>query len=356
MAQYISCGKSKPPPPGRGQYALALILGIIALAMGGISLWMNASFGLKSGVIMAAIFVGSDSAKIVLPMVAVAYENPLIRKKIKVAYYAAISLSLMAAVSYLLETQSTRLLQSRARETAIVDARVDAARLRQELGGVGETSSTAALDALARVKAAAVKAEAANGGCMAKCQERIAEHEKILERLGQAKRRDRLEAELAALTATITGAPAEAVGASATIAGLTGSDADAIARHEAIIKMVAMLIILELLASFSGESGNLFISTWRARRTTVAVKPRAKAAESGLQPHEKPAKSTKNYWMERLAKDHPEIAAKVIAGRISCYKGCIEAGLRKQPAKERNLMKIRAYANETPVAPRSGTG
>src|SRR5690606_8504834 len=126
--------------------------------------------GLKSGLVMAAIFIGSDSAKIVLPMVAPAIENPLIKGKIKLAYIVAVGLSLMAATAYLLETQATRLLQNQARETAVADARADAGRLRAELNGITEASSVSALEKLEAAKDAAAKAEAANGGCLAKCQ------------------------------------------------------------------------------------------------------------------------------------------------------------------------------------------
>ncbi|WP_125461789.1 MULTISPECIES: hypothetical protein [Rhodomicrobium] len=41
------------------------------------------------------------------------------------------------------------------------------------------------------------------------------------------------------------------------------------------------------------------------------------------------------YYLARLQADHPAIATRVVAGEISCYAGCIEAGLRKAPAKRR---------------------
>ena len=134
-------------PPGWGQYVLAMILGILAFAMGGISLWMNAVFGLKSGLIMAAIFIGSDSAKIVLPMIAPAIENALVKRKIRLTYFVAVGLSLMAATAYLLETQATNLLDNQARTAALADARTDAERLRNELATIREQRSPDALKA-----------------------------------------------------------------------------------------------------------------------------------------------------------------------------------------------------------------
>jgi hypothetical protein len=340
------------PTPGRGQYALALILGTLAFVAGGISLKMNADFGMKSGLIMAAIFIVSDCAKIILPMVAAAMPGPAIKRRL--AYGVAVSISLIAATSYLLETQATRLLQSQARTTAIADARTDADRLRKELSGIGEASSVEALAALAKAKDEAAKAEAADGGCLKKCQDRITEHGEILERLGQAKRRQQLETELATLSTKIEDAPAEAVGASATLAGLTGGDADQIATHEAIVKAILMLIILELLAMFSGEAGNLFVRTWRGRRKLAKpIRKETKSSDTGRKAAEISSEiPAKSYWMKRLAKEQPELARRVISGEISCYKACIEAGIRKAPeigkAKTKSdWTKPEAYVQET---------
>ncbi len=54
------------------------------------------------------------------------------------------------------------------------------------------------------------------------------------------------------------------------------------------------------------------------------------AIASGIS-QKKPAAS---YWMQRLSKERRDRAARVISGEISCYRGCIEAGIRKQPAKK----------------------
>jgi hypothetical protein len=348
---YTMTEKSKSTP-GRGQYALALILGTLAFLAGGISLKMNADFGMKSGLIMAAIFIVSDCAKIILPMVAAAMPGPAIKRRL--AYGVAVAISLIAATSYLLETQATRLLQSQAHDAAIADARIDAARLRQELAGITETLNVAALEKLAANRKAAADREAERGHCGPKCEGLKTEHDTLIERAGQARRRDRLESELAALTATIKDAPAEAVGASATLAGLTGGDADQIATQEALIKAIAMLIILELLATFSGEAGNLFISTWKSRRKPAkAARKETKPSGVGRKADEISGEISKSsYWMKRLAKEQPALAASVIAGEISCYKACIQAGIRKAPEigkgkTKSDWTKPEAYVQET---------
>jgi hypothetical protein len=122
----------------------------------------------------------------------------------------------------------------------------------------------------------------------------------------------------------------EALGSADTIAALTGGDKSEIAQHEAIMKAILMLIILEIVAMFSGDAGNLFVRTFQARKAagqqqTEADEIETKASEIS------PKKPAASYWMQRLSKARPDIAARVCAGEISCYRGCIEAGIRKQP-------------------------
>jgi hypothetical protein len=119
-------------PPGFGQYILAIILGLLAIAAGGISLSMNVAFGLKTGLVMAAIFALSDGAKIILPMIDAALGRSTPKRSL--AYWTAVLISVLAATSYLLETQATRLIQSEKASETATGARTDAERLRGELG------------------------------------------------------------------------------------------------------------------------------------------------------------------------------------------------------------------------------
>jgi len=41
--------------------------------------------------------------------------------------------------------------------------------------------------------------------------------------------------------------------------------------------------------------------------------------------------SRAGYWLERLRRNHPEVAQRVESGEISAYQGAIEVGLRKRP-------------------------
>jgi len=60
-------------------------------------------------------------------------------------------------------------------------------------------------------------------------------------------------------------------------------------------------------------------------------------------PIAKSASGTKNYYQQRLQRDHPEIAKRVESGEISVYAASVSAGLRKAPAKSAKWTKADAY-------------
>jgi hypothetical protein len=58
-----------------------------------------------------------------------------------------------------------------------------------------------------------------------------------------------------------------------------------------------------------------------------------------------PAKAgTKAYYLQRLEREHPALAAKIASGELSVYAASIAAGLRKAPAKTPQWTKAEAYA------------
>ena len=57
-----------------------------------------------------------------------------------------------------------------------------------------------------------------------------------------------------------------------------------------------------------------------------------------------PKRGTKAYYLARLERDHPVIAARVTAGELSVYAACIETGIRKAPAKASKWTNADAYA------------
>jgi hypothetical protein len=56
-----------------------------------------------------------------------------------------------------------------------------------------------------------------------------------------------------------------------------------------------------------------------------------------------PKRGTKAYYLTRLERDHPAVAARVTAGELSVYAACIGTGIRKASAKESKWTKVEAY-------------
>jgi hypothetical protein len=56
-----------------------------------------------------------------------------------------------------------------------------------------------------------------------------------------------------------------------------------------------------------------------------------------------PKAGTKAYYLQRLQREHPALAAKIASGEISVYAASIAAGLRKAPAKATKWTKVDAY-------------
>jgi hypothetical protein len=68
-----------------------------------------------------------------------------------------------------------------------------------------------------------------------------------------------------------------------------------------------MLVILELLATFSGDAGTIFVNARNARR--AAREPAVKALQTDEITVAKPRKADRNYWLNRLSRERPDIAA-----------------------------------------------
>jgi hypothetical protein len=348
---YTMTEKSKSTP-GRGQYLLAIVLGTLAIGAGGISLSMNAAFGMKTGLVMAAIFILSDGAKIILPMADAALGGSSAKRRL--AYWTAVLISVLAATSYLLETQATRLIQSEKASETATSARTDAERIRGELAAISEKRSPDAIKAeieahkqhkrwTSTVECTDATVPESRDYCQA--------YNQLRADLATAERRERLDIQLAGTVEVVRAAPAEALGSADTLAALTGGNKAEIAQHEAIVKAILMLMILEIIAMFSGDAGNLFVRTWSGRRKlTKPARKQTKSSEAGRKADEiSPEISKASYWMKRLAKEQPELARRVISGEISCYKACIQAGIRKAPETKTksDWTKPEAYVKKT---------
>jgi hypothetical protein len=165
------------------------------------------------------------------------------------------------------------------------------------------------------------------------CLRQRIEHESLAP--SQAQRRDKLQALLAEAKETARATPSEALGASDTLAVITGGDKAQIASMTSICVSIAMLIILELLATFSGDSARIIRNAMRKSKAQQdvanSVEPVANPASAIAK---KTASGTRNYYLNRLQRDFPELAKQVEAGELSCYKASIMAGIRKAPTKD----------------------
>jgi hypothetical protein len=315
--------------PSAGVRLLGILFAVLALSAGMISLLINISFGLQSSVVAAAVFGLSDGAKILLPMAAVALGGWNLRRRL--AWLIAVAISVAAALSSLLEDETARIQASKVAASAASAAQADETNARQELAGIREPLPAAVLQRLADDAGAEAAREEASGGCGERCRTQKGRRSEYLARLGLAERRDALQSQLVASA----GQPANsefALGAADALAALVGGDKFRIATMITLALSIAMLLILELLASLSGDAAMLLAKTANGRISPTETATAPQAAGKLIA---KPIKVVSNraYYLARLEHGHPQLAAQVHRGELSVHKAAIQAGLRKAPAR-----------------------
>jgi hypothetical protein len=131
--------------------------------------------------------------------------------------------------------------------------------------------------------------------------------------------------------------PVEISGLAAMIAMASGAGQGGIARGIGVVKAILFLVLIERLVWLSVPAMTLLS---QARSCEVAVevvaiepieiaKPVAKPVMAIAKPA---ASGTRDYYLQRLERDHPAIAKRVTSGEISVYRGSVEAGIRKASA------------------------
>ena len=243
------------------QWVMGVVFSLFTIIAGLASFGMNVRFGLQTSVGTAVIFGLSDCLKIALPAMAVFVGWQL---KTRVLYGVAILLSVVSAISFLLETQGNRLLEANHQAGIIKNATAEIERIRAELGGIAETATVAALKTMADEKKAAADREADRGFCGPICEGLKEDYANLLDRLGQAERRSKLEAQLTAALSTVKAEPEKAVGASNTVASLTGADKQTIGNGTAIFVAIFSLILLELAAMMSDNATGMLRQAYAA--------------------------------------------------------------------------------------------
>jgi hypothetical protein len=134
--------------------------------------------------------------------------------------------------------------------------------------------------------------------------------------------------------------PAEATdGKAVVIAGMIGTGEAETSRGTAILLILAALLISELCAHLAGPAASMIGSAMQRPQTpepepAKAVKPAGKV------------KTNREYWLGRLHRDHPALAAQVESGECSVYSACLQSGLRKPARKSAKWTKVETYLRQ----------
>jgi hypothetical protein len=336
----------------------------LVLTAGGLSLAMNVTAGLGVGIALAVAFGLSDVTKVIMPIVCEAIGWDSFSKWL---YRAASVISVICAVLFLAD-QFGADIAGKENAAAIVsnaDQRID--DLREQL----KTTQAEQSALLGQRASAAVQAdiEAAKQhkrwdstkGCtdatLPDSREFCKEFHALGAELATAQKAERLSDQVVELqrqlsTATVKRetAPAETVDGKATvIASLVGTSESQTSRSIAMVLIIAALIISEMVVHASGKAAAMLGAAMAPRNVAKPVTASDKAAKAVAKLKAdiaKPAKTVANrdYYIARLEREFPHIAARVANKELSVYAACVAAGLRKAPKKPPQWTKIESYA------------
>lgn len=311
------------------RWGAGLALLTIALAAGTLGLALNVTHGLEAGLAAGIAFGLADGAKVLIPVVAglVGWD-----RQMKLTAAVCVAVSLWSAVNVYMDGAGQALL---AREHG-------AESYAEKQKAIGELEAEAArLDALA-------SAESKKGGCGPNCRDLMRQASEARQQLHEARER-REHAK-----------PVEISGMAAMIASASGSGQEGIARGIGAIKALLFLILVEALVWLSVPAMRLMarksiatasepIATPAAtdegcKSVAISSEPTVAAEVAAV------TKGSKAYYLQRLERDHPQLASAVAIGKLSVYAASIQAGLRKPPAaKSTKWTKIDAYLETTPT-------
>ncbi|MEJ2125795.1 MAG: helix-turn-helix domain-containing protein [Alphaproteobacteria bacterium] len=261
--------KTNTALPRWGQWAAGLTLTGAAIAAGATSLTLNVLYGWQIGPAAAVTFGLADLAKITIPIVCVAIGWTW-QSRLTLVLCAIVSLT--CAASYFADREAGPLLARETRSAVYTGAQADMVRARTELASIHETGDAKALAAAANLAQAQAKAEAANGGCRKRCLAASAEATVLLERLGKAKRRDALQAQLAdAKQEASRSAGNRSTGRGLMLAAATGGNAFSIEKWLAGAMSVLKIALLETLVYLSIPGATLLGQALSAKSPKAAA-------------------------------------------------------------------------------------
>jgi hypothetical protein len=267
---------------GLGQWLLGGAALAISVAVGSISLTFNFKFGLQAGFICACIFAVADIAKLSIPFMGemFGWRFGFGRAFNLTAYGVCLITSITCAGFHLIQDRAQERLEVAQAENKLAGASADQGAARTALAAITEASTVEALEAqLASAKTIAADAEKAakeagiTCALRTKCVTAAAARDKLVERLGLAKRRDQLTASLATAKGEASTVAPKALGPADDIAALTGVSKTSAAIGVSLFLTLLQLFVLEVLAPFSGVAAMIFADAIGRRKAARAVMP-----------------------------------------------------------------------------------
>lgn len=289
MTTITQTARSRQTPPGLGQWLLGGAALAISVAVGGISLTFNFKFGLQAGLICACIFAVADIAKLSIPFMGemFGWRFGFGRAFNLTAYAVCLITSITCAGLHLIQDRAQERLNIERQENKLAGASADQSAARASLAAITEASTVEALgaqlesaDKLAGAAERAAKDAGITCSQRKSCVAATASRDKLVERLGLAKRRDQLTTSLKEAKGEAATVTAKAIGPADDISALTGVSKTAAAIGVSLFLTLLQLFVLEVLAPFSGVAAMIFANAIERRKAAQfgTVKPVRQAA------------------------------------------------------------------------------
>jgi hypothetical protein len=291
-----TASRRQPAAPSLGIWLLGSAALGISLAVGSISLTINFKFGLQASLLAACIFAVADISKLSIPFMGemFGWNFGFGRKFNMTAYGACLVTSITCAGFHLIQDRAQERIDIERQESTLAGASADQGAARRDLAAITEAGAVEALDAqLTSAKALTADAEKAAKEAGITCAQRktcvgaTAARDKLVERLGLAKRRDELQAALKTAKSEASTVAPKALGPADDIAALTGASKTAAAIGVSLFLTLLQLFVLEVLAPFSGVAAMIFGNAIERRKAAnVAASPMraAKSAPATIEP------------------------------------------------------------------------
>jgi hypothetical protein len=290
-----TASRRQPAAPSLGQWLLGSAALGISLAVGSISLTINFKFGLQASLLAACIFAVADIAKLAFPFMGemFGWNFGFGRKYNMTAYGVCLVTSITCAGFHLIQDRAQERIDIERQESTLAGVSADQGAARRDLAAITEASTVEALDAqLASAKTLTAEAEKAARDAGITCAQRTkcvaatAARDKLVERLGLAKRRDKLQASLDTAKGEASTVAPKALGPADDIAALTGGSKTAAAIGMSLFLTLLQLFVLEILAPLSGVAAMIFGNAIERRKAANAATSQVRATKSAPAPIE----------------------------------------------------------------------